>query len=130
MDQGRIDGSAWIAWRLLFGRGPWCQGRLRRRVAGTLDTMVRVQNLVAHAIQALPQVSGVKTQGSESVPRDSFWTLFDAVAKHALAIILLFVSLGYASADPLSATAEGAISAYRREHGLPAVKIDAKLMQL
>jgi len=64
------------------------------------------------------------------VPRDSFRTLFDAVAKQTLATVLLFVSLGHASADPLSATAEGAISAYRREHGLPAVKIDAKLMQL
>jgi len=46
MDLRRIDGSAWIAWRLFFGRGPWRQGRLRRRVAvKTLDAMVRVQIL-------------------------------------------------------------------------------------
>src|SRR5215831_8596406 len=61
MAQRRIDGSAWIAWRLLFGRGPWCQGSPLCGGEAALDAMVRVQNLVAHAIQALLQASGAKT---------------------------------------------------------------------
>jgi uncharacterized protein YkwD len=50
--------------------------------------------------------------------------------KHGLAIILLLVCQGSAFADTLSTTAESAISAYRRQHGLPAVRVDAGLMQL
>src|SRR5215471_11128839 len=50
--------SAWIAWRLLFGRGPWRQGsRPLRGGEAALDAMVHVQNLVGHAIQALLQTS-------------------------------------------------------------------------
>jgi uncharacterized protein YkwD len=50
--------------------------------------------------------------------------------KHGLAIVILFVCQGSAFADTLSTTAESAISAYRRQHGLPAVKVDTGLMQL
>src|SRR5215471_276834 len=62
----RIDGSAWIAWRLLFGRGPWRQGsRPLRGGEAALDAMVRVQNLVAHAIQALLPASHPAAQEAE-----------------------------------------------------------------
>ena len=50
--------------------------------------------------------------------------------KYGLATVLLFVSLGTASADTLGATAQSAISAYRRQHGLSAVTIDSALMQV
>ena len=53
-----------------------------------------------------------------------------AAMKQGLAFIVLLLCLGQASAETLTALAEGAISAYRRQHGLPAVKVDAKLMQL
>src|SRR4051812_3371706 len=47
--------------------------------------------------------------------------------KYALAIVLLFVSLGSASAQSLNATAAGEISAFRRQHGLSGVSVDAGL---
>jgi hypothetical protein len=50
--------------------------------------------------------------------------------KYALAIVFLFACLAGASAETLTGTAEAAISAYRRQHGLPAVKADAALMGL
>jgi len=50
--------------------------------------------------------------------------------KIRLAFILLLVSLGNASADSLGAAAQGAISAYRRQHGLSAVTVDGGLMQV
>ncbi|HVY58929.1 MAG TPA: CAP domain-containing protein [Xanthobacteraceae bacterium] len=51
--------------------------------------------------------------------------------KKALGVVFgLLVLLGPAAAADLAHTAETAISAYRRQHGLPAVTVDAKLMQL
>src|SRR5215471_6169435 len=73
LDKQKIDGSAWIAWRLLFGRGPWRQGFPLRGGEAALDAMVRVQNLVAHAIQALPQVSGVIGQKPLGRGTDRFY---------------------------------------------------------
>ena len=50
--------------------------------------------------------------------------------KHGLAIVLLFACVVSASADTLGTSAQSAISAYRRQHGLSAVTIDGGLMQL
>jgi uncharacterized protein YkwD len=47
-----------------------------------------------------------------------------------LAFVLLLLSVATASADSLSAAAQGAISAYRRQHGLSAVTVDGGLMQV
>src|SRR5215468_12158988 len=66
-DPRQIDGSAWIAWRLFFGRGPWRQGsRPLRGGEAALDAMVRAQNLVAHAIQALLQTSRCQHSSEET----------------------------------------------------------------
>lgn len=45
-------------------------------------------------------------------------------------VLLLLVSVGAAAAADLAGTAQSAISKYREQHGLPAVKVDPKLMQL
>jgi uncharacterized protein YkwD len=50
--------------------------------------------------------------------------------KLPLAFILVLASVGTACADSLAATAQGMISAYRRQHGLSAVTIDSSLMQV
>lgn len=47
--------------------------------------------------------------------------------KHGLAVILLLGSLNAASAQSLSATAAGEISAFRRQHGLSGVSVDSGL---
>ena len=47
-----------------------------------------------------------------------------------IAIALAVGSLGPASASDLGASAQGAISGYRKQHGLPGVTVDAALMQL
>src|SRR5262245_30139043 len=47
--------------------------------------------------------------------------------KHGLAFALLLASLGSASADSLGASAASDISAYRRQHGLSGVSVDAGL---
>jgi len=47
--------------------------------------------------------------------------------RHAVAIVLLFLSVGSACADSLGATAAGAISSYRRQHGLSGVSVDSGL---
>lgn len=47
--------------------------------------------------------------------------------KYALATVLLFVSVASASAQSLNATAAGEISAFRRQHGLSGVSVDAGL---
>src|SRR5262249_41455802 len=50
---GKIRGSAWIAWKSLFGRNHGVKGLDRYAAAkAALDAMVRVQNLVFQAIQA------------------------------------------------------------------------------
>jgi hypothetical protein len=50
--------------------------------------------------------------------------------KHGLAIVLLFLSVGSACADSLGASAASTISAYRRQHGLSGVSVDAGLTAL
>ena len=50
--------------------------------------------------------------------------------KYGLALILLLASLGSAAADSLGASAAGAISAYRRQHGLSGVSVDSTLTHL
>src|SRR5215510_3649861 len=47
--------------------------------------------------------------------------------KYGLAVVLLFVSVATASADSLGASAAGAISAYRRQHGLSGVTVSSSL---
>ena len=47
--------------------------------------------------------------------------------RYALAFLLLFVSVGSASADSIGGGAAGAISAYRRQHGLSGVTVDPGL---
>src|SRR5262249_48744923 len=49
------------------------------------------------------------------------------VMRHAVAIVLLFLSIGSACAESLGTTAAGAISAYRRQHGLSGVSVDPGL---
>src|SRR5262245_65795643 len=50
--------------------------------------------------------------------------------KYGLAVVLLFVSVATASADSLGASAAGAISAYRRQHGLSGVTVSSSLTSL
>jgi uncharacterized protein YkwD len=47
-----------------------------------------------------------------------------------IAVALAAGSLGPASASDLGASAQGAISSYRKQHGLPGVSVDPALMQL
>jgi uncharacterized protein YkwD len=53
-----------------------------------------------------------------------------SVVGKALAIAVLWASLGHAAAATLAEQAQVAISTYRQQHGLSAVKVDARLMQL
>jgi uncharacterized protein YkwD len=48
----------------------------------------------------------------------------------ALTIFVVLASTGYAAAGGLGGEAQAAISHYRQQHGLPAVKADPKLMEL
>jgi len=50
--------------------------------------------------------------------------------KYGLALVLLFVSVATASAESLGASAAGAISAYRRQHGLSGVTVSSSLTSL
>jgi len=52
------------------------------------------------------------------------------VVSNALAIAVLWASVSHAAAATLAEQARVAISTYRQQHGLSAVKVDARLMQL
>jgi hypothetical protein len=50
--------------------------------------------------------------------------------KYGLAIVLLFLGVGTAAAESLGASAAGAISAYRRQHGLSGVTVSGSLTSI